>query len=45
MKSTTIQVVTKCEPIVKGPFFYVIFIHLFGRHFEGLFCDAYHDVL
>ena len=49
MKSTTIQVVSKCEPIVKGFFFffffYVIFVHLFGRHFEGLFCDAHHDVL
>ena len=29
----------------EGPVFDVIFVHLFGRHFEGLFCDAHHDVL
>ena len=29
----------------EGPVFDVIFVHLFGRHFEGLFCDAHHNVL
>ena len=29
----------------EGPVFDVIFVHLFGRHFEGLFCDAHQDVL
>ena len=29
----------------EGPVFDVMFVHLFGRHFEGLFCDAHHDVL
>ena len=26
----------------EGPVFDVIFGHLFGHHFEGLFCDAHH---
>ena len=29
----------------EGPVFDVIFVNLFGRHFEGLFCDAHHNVL
>ena len=35
----------KMQADCEGPVFDVIFVHLFGCHFEGLFCDTHHDVL
>ena len=35
----------KTKADCEGPVFDIFFVHLLGRHFEGLFCDSNHDVL